>query len=279
MNTKLLLTWAVLALLFTACEDKIEIIGPTEFTGPYNVRVYAGMPGVYGKTDGGSEFNEPQANVAVKIYRTREDYLLDQNVILEGLTDEGGLFTFEYDSAGSLWFSTQLDTLSNLREATGERSVGDKDDNQLINRFNGTSVITGKAYATLTNTPTKLRLSVFHEGQAVEGAQVQLYFTEQAYQDSLVAQKDFEQLRPTYGYPTDDPNTSDNIPSFINHVDENFLQTTNESGEVYFDNLEPRNYWFRITKDTLSNEGTVIRTREALPRNADITTQQEVSIK
>ena len=77
MKIKLLLGWAAAALLFAACEDKIEIIGPTEFKGPYNVKVYTGMPGVYGRTDGGSEFNQPQANVAVKIYRTREDYLLE----------------------------------------------------------------------------------------------------------------------------------------------------------------------------------------------------------
>jgi hypothetical protein len=279
MKTKLLLGWAAAALLFTACEDKIEIIGPTEFNGPYNVKVYAGMPGVYGRTDGGSGFNEPQANVAVKIYRTREDYLLGQNVILDGLTNEEGLFAFEYDSAGSLWFSAQLDTLSNLREAIGERSVGSKDNNQLINRFNGVTVSNGKAYATLTNTPTRLQLSVSHQGQPVEGATVQLYFTEQTYQDSLAAQEDFERLRPTYGYPTDDPTTSDNIPSFINHVDENFFQTTNEAGEVFFDNLEPRNYWFRVTKDTLSNEGTVVRTREALPRDADISNIMTVGIR
>ncbi len=95
----------------------------------------------------------------------------------------------------------------------------------------------------------------------------------------MVAQKDFEQLRPTYGYFVDEEGTSGEERYFVNQNKEYFLQTTDESGEVYFDNLEPRNYWFRITKDTLSNEGMVIRTREALPRNADITTQQEVSIE
>ncbi|MGB3851253.1 MAG: hypothetical protein WA958_14885 [Tunicatimonas sp.] len=279
MKTKLLFACAALGLLFAACEDKIETIGPTEFNGPYNVKVYAGMPGVYGRTDGGSEFNEPQANVAVKIYRTREDYLLSQNVILEGLTNEEGLFAFEYDSAGSLWFSAQLDTLSNLREAIGERSVGSKDNNQLINRFNGVTVSNGKAYATLTNTPTRLQLSVSHQGQPVEGAAVQLYFTEQTYQDSLAAQEDFDHLRPTYGYFVDEEGTTGEERYFVNQNKERFLQTTNEAGEVYFDNLEPRNYWFRITKDTLSNEGTVVRTREALPRDADISNIMTVGIR
>ncbi len=83
------------------------------------------------------------------------------------------------------------------------------------------------------------------------------------------------------GTKADDPRLTSDQEGIIRQpcIEDYFLQTTDESGEVYFDNLEPRNYWFRITKDTLSNEGTVIRTREALPRNADITTQQEVSIK
>ncbi len=277
MKTKLLFIWAALGLLFAACEEDEDSVGSTGFGRPYKVRVYAGMPGIYGDANGGGELSEPRADVTIKIYRSHEDYVLDRNVILKGLTDEQGLFAFDYDSAGSLWFSAYLDTLSNLREAR-EQQPGDRDENQLINSFNGVSVTDGKGYATLTNTPTSLQLSVSHLGQPVEGATVQLYFTEQTYQDSLAAQEDFEHLRPTYGYPTDDPTTSDNVSSFINRVDETFLQTTDEEGIVFFDNLEPRNYWFRITKDTLSNEESVIRTKEALPRDANTSTVMTVGI-
>ena len=236
------------------------------------------MPGVYGRTDGGAEFNQPQADVAVKIYRTREDYLLNENAILEGLTDKEGLFAFDYDSAGSLWFSAHKDTLSNLREARAEQRVS-RDNNQLINSFNGVSVTDGKAYATLTILPTSLQLSVSHLGEPVEGAQVQLYFTEQTYQDSLVAQKDFDHLRPTYGYYVDDPSVSDEEDYFVWINEDNFLRTTDEEGVVIFDNLEPRNYWFRITKDTLSNEETTVRTLRALPRDAEINNIMAVGIE
>ena len=172
-----------------------------------------------------------------------------------------------------------LDTLSNLREAIGERLVGDKDNNQLTNRFNGVTVSHGKRYATLTNVPTRLQLSVSHQGEALEGAEVQLYFTEQAYEDSLAAQHDFKHLKPTYGYVSSDPALRDPEASFTYFVEEYFLQTTDKDGAVTFHNLEPRNYWFRITKDTLSNEGTIVRTREALPRDANVTTSMTVGVR
>ena len=95
----------------------------------------------------------------------------------------------------------------------------------------------------------------------------------------MAAQEDFDHLRPTYGYFVDEEGTTGEERYFVNQNKERFLQTTNEAGEVYFDNLEPRNYWFRITKDTLSNEGTVVRTREALPRDADISNIMTVGIR
>lgn len=275
MKTKLLFVWAALVLLFTACEEEEKVALPRM----YPVNVYAGMPGVYGYADGGSALDHPVSGVTIKIYRTHTDYLLDQNVLREGLTDQYGLFTFETDSLGVLWFGAYQDTLSNRRGVTNTNEYSGVSHNEIIlDPSDERNPNNHEVVATLTNTPTRLQLSVSYQGKPIEGAEVQLYFTEQAYRDSLVAQEDFDRLRPTYGYPTNNPNTSDNIPSFINHVDENFLQTTNKEGVVIFDNLEPRSYWFRITKDTLSNEGMIVRTREALPRN-DITTQMEVGIQ
>ena len=278
MKTKLLLTCAALGLLFTACEEEEEEkVNPPQ---SYKMKVFAGMPGVYGYAKDVLTLHHPVAEVAVKVYRSREDYLVSRNPAFEGLTNDDGLFTFETDSIGPLWYSVYKDTLSNLRGVTSiNKNSGIQHNEIIIGMDDPRGHTRSGSFATLTNTPTKLRLAVSHLGQPVEGAEVQLYFTQQAYLDSLAAQEDFEQLRPTYGYPTDDPSTSDNIPSFINHVDENFLRTTNEAGEVLFDNLEPRNYWFRITKDTLSNQGTTVRTLRALPRDAEITTTMTVGIR
>jgi hypothetical protein len=281
MKTKLLFIWAALGLLFAACEEeetsKTTVIYRDD---PYTVNIYAGLPGVYGYMDGPrNEIPHPVSDVTIAVYRSKEDYVSDRNRLIQGPTNEEGRFTFEYDSIGSLWFSAHKDTLSNLR---GVSKYGQSPEHNEI-------VIAGwksngfqnyhRIYATLTNSPTRLQLSVSHQGQPVEGATVQLYFTEQTYQDSLAAQEDFEHLRPTYGHQSDDPDLPDPIGSFIYRVEDNFLQTTNEAGEVFFDNLEPRNYWFRITKDTLSNEGTVVRTREALPRDADISNIMTVGIE
>ena len=276
MKIRLLLFSVLFASLFTACEED-EQAAPSR---TYQVNVYAGMPGIYGYADdSNNKTSLPLADVTVKIYPTEKDYLLSQNEIVQGFTDEEGKFSFEYDSLGSLWFEAYKDTLSNQRGISRYTYDSAIDHNEII--------IAGweskeyenyhSVFATLTNTPTKLRLLVYREGRPVEDAQVQLYFTEQAYQDSLAAQEDFELLKPTYGYPRAE--ASDPEGSFIYHNKDYFLQTTNEAGEVYFDNLEPRNYWFRITKDTLSNEGMIVRTREALPRNAETTTQMEIGIE
>ena len=271
MKARLLLTCAALGLLFTACEGDKEEIAPRT----YPVRIAVGMPGEYGSArHNSSGVLYPVPDVLVKIYRNKEDYVLDQHVLREGLTDENGMFRFDHPTTDTLWFSTQRDTLSNQREV-----VQDTEGNEITignppSPGNHQSVI-----ATLTNTPTKLRLSVSHLGRPVAGAEVQLYFTEQTYQDSLAAQEDFEHLRPTYGYFVDDPSVSDEKEYLTYIVQDNFLQTTDEAGEVYFDNLEPHNYWFRIIKDTLSNENTTVRTLRALPRDADITTDMKIGIK
>ena len=278
MKIKLLLTCAALGLLFTACEEE-ERTYIEYWDGPIRVNVYAGMPATYGYADStSSRVARPVEDVTVKIYLTKEDYVSAQNVFTEGLTDAEGKFSFEYDSIGSLWFATHKDTLSNLRGVS--KYGGSPEHNEIViveqsskgyDNYNG-------VFATLTNIPTKLSLSVSHLGQPIEGAAVQLYFTEQTYQDSLAAQEDFEHLRPTYGHFVDGEGTTGEERYFVNQNKEHFLQTTDEAGEVYFDNLEPRNYWFRITKDTLSNENTTVRTLRALPRDAEINNIMTVGI-
>ena len=279
MKTKLLFAYAALGLLFAACEEE-EISKTTVIYNdePVDVNVYAGLPGVYGRANESDEtVPHPVAETMIAIYKTREDYLLNQNILTQGLTDQEGRFTFKYDSVGSLWFSAYKDTLSNLRGIS--RYGRWPEHNEIVFAEQGSTGFSNfhKVFATMTNAPTRLQLSVSHQGQPVEGATVQLYFTEQTYQDSLAAQEDFDHLRPTYGYPRAE--ASDPEGSFTYYAEEHFLQTTNEAGEVFFDNLEPRSYWFRITKDTLSNEGTTIRTLRALPRDAEVNTIMPVGIR
>ena len=281
MKTKLLFIWAALGLLFTACEEeetsKTTVIYLDE---PFEVNVYAGMPGEYGYSNGGSELNESTSDVLIKIYPTKLDYLSDQNVLIEGFTNAEGKFTFEHEPVDTLWFGAYKDTLSNIRGVTNINKNTGREHNEVIipQRTDPSSGKYHSVYATLTNTPTRLQLTVSHLGQPVEGATVQLYFTEQTYQDSLAAQKDFEQLRPTYGYFIDEEGTAGEEEHFVSKIKDTFSQTTDEEGVVIFDNLEPRNYWFRITKDTLSNAEAIIRTQKALPRDANVTTVMTVGI-
>ena len=281
MKTKLLFACAALGVLFAACEEEETSNTFVIYSDdPYKVNIYAGLPGVYGYMNGSrDEITHPVSGVNIDIYRSKEDYLLDRNRLTLGLTNDEGLFTFEYDSIGSLWFSARKDTLSNLRGVSRYGQSPEHNEIVIVGRKSDEYENYHAVYATLTNAPTRLQLSVSHQGQPVEEAIVQLYFTEKTYQDSLAAQEDFEHLRPTYGYFVDDPSVSDEKEYLTYITQDNFLQTTDKEGVVIFDNLEPRNYWFRITKDTLSNESTTTRTLRALPRDADITTSMTVGVE
>ena len=236
MKIKLLLICAALGLLFTACEEEEKSYSKVIYSDePIDVNVYAGLPGVYGRAN---EIDEtvphPVAKTMIAMYKTKEDYLLNQNILTQGLTDEEGRFTFKYDSVGSLWFSAHKDTLSNLRGVS--RYSNWPEHNEIVVPKQGSTGYSNfyGVFATMTNAPASLQLSVSHQGQPVEGATVQLYFTEQTYQDSLAAQEDFDHLRPTYGYQSDDPDLPDPKGSFTYYAEEHFLQTTDEAGEVFF---------------------------------------------
>jgi hypothetical protein len=108
----------------------------------------------------------------------------------------------------------------------------------------------------LSSTPTKLRLVVYHTGDPVEGASVQLYKTADDYN-----------TQTTDRLP--DPETGVYLPDVV---------YTDANGEVYFEDLEPRQYWFRITKGPLSNSDGTIHTDGVLTDDENITNQKSVGI-
>lgn len=104
----------------------------------------------------------------------------------------------------------------------------------------------------ISSTPTKLRFQVFDAGQKVERASIDLYTTESAYLYK-----------------------GSNVVNVLNIGD----GLTDVNGEVEFSRLEPRQYWFRITKGTKNNSATTFKTSTALPDDANITNVIQVGIQ
>lgn len=110
----------------------------------------------------------------------------------------------------------------------------------------------------LTVAPAALQINVLHNGQPVVDALVQLYFSQEAYEQEVPAQADSEQVKSTYGYSKEYPE------SYIDDLSMFFLAHTTQQGEAYFPNLEPKRYWFKVTKNGMSNSSGTISIEQPL---------------
>jgi hypothetical protein len=103
---------------------------------------------------------------------------------------------------------------------------------------------------TISTTPTKLRLQVFDAGVKANNYNVYFYTTEAGYLSGLSGV-----LGGTVA-----------------------VATTDVNGEVELKDLEPRQYWFRVS-GIKNNSTTTFKTPQALPDDANITTIVQVAIK
>jgi hypothetical protein len=144
-------------------------------------------------------------------------------------------------NADSLYFRAKKGNLNSIRDIpTGKLNLGGNPTSSAGIR--GT-------FISISTTPTKLRLQVLDAGQRVQGASVNLYTTESAYLSN-----------------------GGNVTNLGNNV-------TNTNGEVEFSGLEPRQYWFRVFKNTKNNNATTFKTSAALPDDANVTNVIQVGIQ
>ena len=253
-------------LLNFGCE-KEEPIVEEQKGDPMGIVV--GKPGMNGNTTREADAYFPIEGADIWIYDTEENYLLEKNHIDHGKSNEKGVYIFYRKEVGSdHWYRVKKGNLTNDRYTSKERPC--YSGYLKINHFLPYNMTT--ANVRLTTPPSKLQLSILHNGAAVEGAGVQLYFSQEAYENDFQAHQDFDQLLETYGYP--EPGTD-----FIRGCEEmTFRQTSDSEGVVYFPDLEAKKYWFRITKGELSNEGGTIQLEEPLSEDPNITRSITVGI-
>lgn len=267
----------------------------------YHLQVFAVGPNYDGWTYDFHERDKGEiphyfGEAKVSLYENEEDYILSTNPVHEGETDENGYFYKEFSQPDTFWVDVEKGELSMnriMRYYERNWDCSDKSTNMIIpNKVHlnvegeleklreGKEGRGSWLFATLTPNPTQLQIKVYHNGQPVNGARVDLYFSEEAYNQDFRAWQEIEELKKSYGTFTEEEieyykSSSRTVPCLL----KNFTALTDAAGEVYFDNLEPRQYWFRIEKEGLSNEGGTFKLDEALSDNPDITTSITVGIQ
>lgn len=278
-------------LLFTAGCEKEEIEEEI-----YPLQVFATGPG-NGRESWGAEYYKDgeitnlMSNAKVYLYGSEEDYLLQQNPLHEGLTDEKGMFYKEFNEPYAFWVYVEKGKLNNNRYAfiSSQNISGCNNRNhnyaakdkkiykeEQLPMSKGETFMMGSAslFPVLSPDPAKLSLTIFHNGEPIEGAKVTLYLSKGAYEQGLPAYFEIEELKTSYGIYDLASLKSDLHPC----LEKTFVQTSDGEGQVFFQNLEPRQYWFKVEKEGKTNAGGMIDTAKPLSEDPNITTSLTVGI-
>lgn len=270
-TTRITLVLTVFGLF--GCEKEEPVKEPEK--GKYKTTVQAWPTAIssYLESDGKDYVSADVNNVTlegkfegatVRLFGSETDYLLNENPVHEFLTSNTQKDTIIYDFEETYyWVRVQKGALNNLRGARVQNRV--KMDNTIPCCDLGIR-------AAMSTTPTKLRITVLDQGVPVKGADVQLYFSESDYVNNLPAQSNREEIVFSYGTAfAAGWQPEDRLKKYFNEL-------SDTKGEVYFYNLEPKQYWIRVTKGGKSNSAGVIKTFASLPDNADITTTLTIGI-
>ena len=249
----------LLLVSLSACKE--------EETVSYNLLIFTGYPTEQDILYRTSMFTH--SNTKVNIYESEIDYLLNQNIINEGLTDNEGTFSSRVSGQiNQYWYKAVNDTLNNLRfnDISNDPNSG----------WGGGEFYKEKIMLIrLSTTPTKLEITVTDNLlNPIEGAEVQLYFSKQEYTDNKPAYLNLVEYSKSYGNWIGASEFSIN-----NQIKPNFYGLSDQNGIVYFDNLEPRKYWIRVSSGALSNAQSVIETNGKLPDDPNITNTLSIMIQ
>lgn len=206
---------------------------------------------------------QPMNGVKVKFYENKIDYLSDQNVLFEEVTDNEGYIEYEQKrSFVDYYFRAEAGDYNNFRTDFTASSIGDLQPDGFEPDDN---TCKSYPYISLTLSPSKLSLKVINTaGQPVSGAQVTVYPTEQDYLEEndrwIGGQHDMG------GY------------NLNNSWDVKYSGETNSEGLITFTNLAPRIFWFRVESNEGSNDNGYNHLIEPLSVDPQVTYLTEVVI-
>lgn len=203
------------------------------------------------------------SNLKIYLYRTKEDYLSDQNRIIPSFSNS--LYHISDENKTFYWVCIKQDSLNNLRS---KEIYTDPNKGKNVFEIHGNvgecnEYKTIHLQAHLSTTPTRLNLNIKNNGNAVNGAIVQLFYSKYDYDNDI---------KPLHS-------DSYSLQNYFIPNPGDFADTTGEDGTAYFNNLEPREYWFKVTMGKLNNSSTSIKTLKPLPDDPNVTTLLDVGIK
>lgn len=230
------------------------------------VRVLAVKPAFGTQVPHESRIQERISQAEVKFYRTLPEYLAGENAFAVGYTDVNGeVAVIAPQGVDTVWIGATFENLDNYRYTHYYLNGNSDCTNEVHSRF-----IIGqdkKRITILTPPVAQLHLKVFHDGQPItDQAGVQLYFSKEDFDNRLLAGHNYDQLEASYGYIERELYSQDGGTRRCWH--NTFNKFTDENGEVVFDNLEEKQYWFVIgTYSGLSNKSGTITIGAPLIRN------------
>lgn len=199
----------------------------------------------------------PIANADVYLYATEMDYLLDTNVVKQGKTNAQGLFEFLSENRVVYWTRVKKDTLNNLRNGRIQTDA----------IYQASKEVTEIPFhAALSTTPVKLQLNLRKNGTPVTRVHVQLYYSLEDYNKDIL--------------PMDRPGSPNEMERTYNAKYNSVVnEIADANGTVIFNDLEPRQYWFKVT-DFSNNllSTTEISTESPLLDDPNVTTVRDIGI-
>ena len=207
-----------------------------------------------GSNISGREY-ERVAGAKVYFYNSKEDYLQQNAPVQEAVTDDDGEVILPLSGPDpGYWIFVEKEEFNSLRYEIEKPSSG-LTDMESYTQYH--------SQVHLSRTPTKLQIKVLSEGQP-QDAVVQLYLSEDSYYKDIAPKDEEEKMHDSYYSPRTD---------YFNKI-------TDANGIVLFDNLEPRQYWFRIiSKDWQKGNGKgIINISEPLENDTILNTSITVEI-
>jgi hypothetical protein len=203
------------------------------------------------------------SNLKVYLYRTKEDYLSDRNRIIPPFSNR--LYQISDKSKTFYWVRIMQNSLNNIRSNV---IYTDPSNGKSVFERNGNlgecdEYKTFHLQTDLSTTPTRLHLNIKNNGNAVNGAVVQLFYSRNDYDNNI---------KPLHS-------DSFSLQKYFLPNPGDFADTTGVDGTAYFNNLEPREYWFKVTMGKLNNSSTSLKTLKPLPDDPNVTTLLDVGIK
>lgn len=247
----------VLSCLLSSCDKNQE--APKEY--PTIVHAY-----YYNST-------ERYSDATVSLYESEEDFLFGENPVAVGVTPEDiGQQFWHYDKESKpYWYRVELGELNNMREYLLTQESGDSYFEyryKTQRRENSPGYVTYEGETLLSRTPARLQITVVDNSlNPVENAAVQLYFSEDDFENDVPAYLNEKELEISYEI------------SHLAILPEVFSGVTDSEGVIVFDFLEPRHYWFKITRHEMTNNNTTFKTTEPLPDNWNVTNSMTVVIQ